>query len=135
MISLRTNGKHAMSNSQSKLDKLIEQAMNNAVDDRDEINKFIANLLKESLSRPNKKKDEFGHDEMVLKNHELAPLLIKQYETKLKANEQLIKLANILQKDRAARSKEEEDFLDSFDADNMYESIESEEVVLSIDED
>lgn len=116
--------------SQTKLEKLIEKAMANAESDRAELNKFIANLLKESISRPNTAKDEFGNKIEVLKNHELAPLLVKQYETKIKANEQLIKLANILQKDRVTRSREDDSLLESFDPDDLYEDIENEEHVL-----
>ena len=68
------------------LDDLIATALKNAEDDRNEINKFIGNLLKESLQRPSETTNEFGESTQTLKNHELAPLLIKQYETKIKAN-------------------------------------------------
>lgn len=118
-------------NEEVSLDHLIKKALENAEEDRNEINKFIANLLKESIQRPSNTKNEFGDSVQTLKNHELAPLLIKQYETKIKANEQLIKLASILQKREGAKSQEDEDFLLNFDSGDFYEKLEEEEKVVS----
>lgn len=79
-------------------EELVEIALANATEDREEIDDHIIDLEQEASGR---KSD--------IKYHDMAKLMAKYYEAKQRANEQIVKLANILQK--REKVKEDEDYV------------------------
>ena len=117
-----------MAEKKNNLEEVIKAAIDNVENDRQELDTFIAALVSESNARPATEANEFGAQKMVLKKHDIATLMAKQYEVKAKMNDQLIKLASIIQKRDAVTSNDDDDFINNFKSDSFYDKIEEEVV-------